>query len=84
MAIKCKIGKLHLTMPFKDFILAHTEAASLAILPLEMEHVFHLDSLALLHRDPFDRVLAAQCLSEGIPIVSVDAVFDSYGLKRTW
>ena len=36
------------------------------------------------HRDPFDRMLAAQALARGLPIISMDGVFDRYGLDRLW
>ncbi|MXW56528.1 MAG: type II toxin-antitoxin system VapC family toxin [Gemmatimonadales bacterium] len=36
------------------------------------------------HRDPFDRMLAAQALARGLPIISIDVVFDRYGLNRLW
>ncbi len=36
------------------------------------------------HRDPFDRMLVAQAMSRGIPIVSIDAVFDRYEVRRLW
>ena len=37
-----------------------------------------------LHGDPFDRLLIAQTLRHDLPIVSVDAEFDSYGVNRLW
>ena len=36
------------------------------------------------HRDPFDRMLIAQALGRDLAIVSVDAAFDRYGVKRLW
>ncbi len=36
------------------------------------------------HRDPFDRMLAAQALVHGFPIVSIDPVFDGFGVSRVW
>jgi PIN domain nuclease of toxin-antitoxin system len=36
------------------------------------------------HRDPFDRVLAAQALANDIPILSTDAKLDSFGVERIW
>ena len=36
------------------------------------------------HRDPFDRMLIAQALVRGLPVVSVDEVFDRYGVNRIW
>ena len=36
------------------------------------------------HRDPFDRMLVAQALAHGLTIVSIDTVFDRYGVERLW
>jgi PIN domain nuclease of toxin-antitoxin system len=36
------------------------------------------------HKDPFDRLLIAQALTEGIPIVGADALFEQYGVTRLW
>ncbi len=36
------------------------------------------------HRDPFDRLLIAQALVEGLSIISVDEAFDLYGVPRLW
>lgn len=36
------------------------------------------------HRDPFDRMLIAQALARGLPVVSVDEVFDRYRVNRIW
>ena len=36
------------------------------------------------HRDPFDRMLAAQALAREFPVVSVDPVFDGLGVVRLW
>lgn len=44
----------------------------------------YLVSLPFHHKDPFDRMLAAQCLVGQIPLVSGDGVFDPYGIQRLW
>jgi PIN domain nuclease of toxin-antitoxin system len=36
------------------------------------------------HKDPFDRLLIAQAMVEGIPIIGVDVVFDLYPIIRIW
>jgi len=36
------------------------------------------------HRDPFNRLLVAQAFVEGLPLISNDARFDQYGIKRRW
>lgn len=41
-------------------------------------------TLPLHHRDPFDRLLIAQAMAEQLPIVSGDAAFDVYAIKRLW
>ena len=36
------------------------------------------------HKDPFDRLLIAQAMVEGLPVISVDAAFDHYPVRRIW
>jgi PIN domain nuclease of toxin-antitoxin system len=47
-------------------------------------HAIHSGLLPFHHRDPFDRLLAAQALAMNVPLVSKDAVFDRYGVHRIW
>lgn len=56
----------------------------LIILPIAPVHTSILTSLPFYHKDPFDRLLIAQSIAEGIPIVSADAVFDAYPVARFW
>jgi len=56
----------------------------LIILPITLDHADRQSGLPFHHRDPFDRLLAAQALVEGIPVVSADAIFDQYGANRIW
>jgi len=60
--------------------------ASQAFLPLSitLAHAQLAGRLTTDHRDPFDRMLAAQALIEGIPIVSNDEAFDRFGVVRVW
>lgn len=48
------------------------------------EHLAGVVDLPFHHRDPFDRMLVAQALYEGIPIVSADGQLDAYGVTRFW
>jgi PIN domain nuclease of toxin-antitoxin system len=54
------------------------------VLPILPAHTAALIGLPFHHRDPFDRLPAAQALIEDIPLVSTDAIFDQYGIKRVW
>jgi len=47
-------------------------------LPVAAEHVFTIETLPLLHKDPFDRLLLAQARSEGMLLVTVDASVSQY------
>lgn len=53
-------------------------------LPIRTTDVIALCSLAEIHKDPFDRILVAQSLSEGIPIVTKDWHLASYGVPTIW
>ena len=53
-------------------------------LHIEPRHTAMLTTLPRHHKDPFDRLLVAQALVEGMPIVSADAELDAYGVKRLW
>ncbi|MBE9013688.1 type II toxin-antitoxin system VapC family toxin [Pseudanabaenaceae cyanobacterium LEGE 13415] len=57
---------------------------SCEILPIEIAHTAAIVSLPFHHKDPFDRLLIAQALTEQIPIISADRIFDDYGVLRCW
>lgn len=84
IAIKVSIGKLPLTDPFDVFINRVIADNDLSILPIGLDHANKVITLPFHHRDPFDRMLAAQSLVEGVSFVSVDSVFDAYGVNRLW
>ncbi|WP_292873819.1 type II toxin-antitoxin system VapC family toxin [Nostoc sp. LPT] len=54
------------------------------ILPIKVAHAAAIVTLPFHHKDPFDRLLVAQALTEKIPIVSVDTVLDNYAVTRYW
>jgi PIN domain nuclease of toxin-antitoxin system len=53
-------------------------------LPIRTADVIALCSLAAIHKDPFDRILVAQSLSEGIPVVTRDGNLALYGIPTIW
>lgn len=84
IALKARLGKLPLHAPFGALFPAQLLANDIHLLPLEAGHIEPLTTLPLHHRDPFDRLLAATALVEGLTLMSPDAVFDAYGLTRLW
>ena len=54
------------------------------LLSLDALHCRRIQDLPFHHKDPFDRMLAAQCQADGLAILSSDAIFDAYGVRRVW
>lgn len=59
---------------------AHVEAAGLRVLTLTAGHGLAVAELPLHHRDPFDRLLIAQALTESLTVVTADPRFADYGV----
>jgi PIN domain nuclease of toxin-antitoxin system len=83
LAIKTNAGKLEAHQILLDIESGQLNP-DLQILRAEVSHVIRAGLLPLHHRDPFDRLLAAQALDLKIPIVSRDRVFELYGVNRIW
>lgn len=60
------------------------DEAGIVRLDLEATDCRRMEDLPLHHRDPFDRMLAAQALQRRFGIVSRDACFNDYGVVRAW
>lgn len=84
MQIKIQLGKLGFTKPLADMISEQQRRNNLEILPVNLAHALALETLPLLHRDPFDRLLIAQAKTEGIPLVSRDHEFSDYPIVVEW
>ncbi|MFH1604778.1 MAG: type II toxin-antitoxin system VapC family toxin [Pseudomonadota bacterium] len=84
MAIKLSLGKLKLPDGIERFIPEQLAANGFSQLQIDFRHVAKVAALEFHHRDPFDRLLVAQALEGGLPIVTSDPVFTKYGVKRIW
>ncbi|MEZ6064004.1 MAG: type II toxin-antitoxin system VapC family toxin [Planctomycetaceae bacterium] len=84
MAIKFSIGRLTLGLPFEQLFPDQLTRNSMEILAVSVDHLKVVCSLPFHHRDPFDRLMVAQASVENLPIISVDRVFDDYGIAREW
>ena len=81
IAIKKSVGKLNLAQSFNELVLQHVIGNGFEILPIEIHHIALVSTLPLHHRDPFDRLIIAQAVSENISILSVDSSFDAYPIR---
>jgi PIN domain nuclease of toxin-antitoxin system len=84
MAIKLSLGKLRLDEPIDTFVPAQLSANRFSLLEIGFRHTARVAKLPFRHRDPFDRLLVAQALEEGLTVVTSDPVFPKYGVKRLW
>ena len=83
IAIKSNLGKLQAEKVLSDLprILFDRGFLRLAI---SVDHALRAGVLPRHHNDPFDRMLVAQAQALNCPIISADARFDSYGVRRIW
>ncbi len=84
IAIKHSLGRLALSLPLDEFIATHLPADKVTLLPITVSHLLTFAQMPWHHRDPFDRLLVAQAITEAIPIISVDAALDAYDVQRRW
>jgi PIN domain nuclease of toxin-antitoxin system len=84
MGIKHSIGKLNFSQPFMEFIKEQLVITNIGLLGIDFEHIEVITTLPLHHRDPFDRIIIAQAILEGIPVIGADGMFDAYGITRFW
>lgn len=84
VAIKVGLSKLGLNEPFPDFVQHAIHDQGFLLLPVEPRHSAALIALPLHHRDPFDRMLVAQALVEGLPVVTCDPALALYPITRAW
>lgn len=80
LTIKASSGKL--TLPADLETMAATLGFS--VLSINFMHLRRLGLLPRVHRDPFDRMMIAQALAEGIPIITGDRAFAAYGVQTVW
>jgi PIN domain nuclease of toxin-antitoxin system len=86
IAIKRSLGKLPFDADWPD----QAQADGFRVLGVDWGHAARLQELPFPkvggrpHRDPFDRLLAAQALSERIPVVTRDPALSAYGVAAIW
>jgi PIN domain nuclease of toxin-antitoxin system len=87
ISIKNSIGKLKLIKGFSSMA-NYLKNNLIEILPITFAHTLENNELPFYHRDPFDRIIAAQAIVENIDFISADAAFDDYfsgnSIKRIW
>lgn len=80
IVIKRGLGKLAFPEDFEEVI----REEAFGLMPISFQHLRLVETLPALHRDPFDRMLVAQALTEGSPLVTNDRIILGYGVPTLW
>jgi len=84
LAIKVALGKLSITVGYQTLFPGVLVANGFVLLPSAVEHYRALIPLPRHHGDPFDRLIVAQALVEGLTVVTSDGAFPAYGIPLLW
>lgn len=87
IAIKTGMGKLILSTPLEKFLARALAEYSIRVIPVLLEDCINYGQLSFpqsAHRDPFDRMIISQAISNDLVIVSADQAFDAYPVRRIW
>lgn len=84
ITIKNQIGKLPLPKAPEDYIPELLQLQRTKTLVIKPSHIYHLPRLPLLHRDPFDRLLIGQALTEDLTLLTGDKLIRQYKPPMIW
>ena len=84
IATKVRVGKLSQAKMLEENFVELMAIAGYVLIPITVEDALRAGRLPGSHRDPFDRMIAAQALAEDMPVLSADAKLDAFGVRRIW
>ena len=84
MAIKASLGKLEVAGDLQRFVRQQMSANRFRLLTVELPHSLRVAELPWHHRDPFDRLLVAQCQLESLTLLSADDQLHAYDVPVLW
>jgi PIN domain nuclease of toxin-antitoxin system len=84
IATKYRLGKLPKAQALVDDFVPSIQSAGYLPLPISLEHALRAGRLTADHKDPFDRMLAAQAIHEDLALISNDEQLDIFGVRREW
>jgi len=82
LAIKYQLGRISLPVAPLDFVPSRLETTQTAALGISAAHALRVGVLPRHHRDPFDRMIVAQALIEGVAVLTADPAFARYQVER--
>lgn len=83
LAIKISLGKFKFDQGFKQF-LELIEENGFEVIPISLEHALRLSTLEFLHRDPFDRLIVVQAMTDNLTVITRDEYMEKYSISTLW
>jgi PIN domain nuclease of toxin-antitoxin system len=84
IATKVRLGRLPGAEKLEQDYLAVMDEAGYTLLPIDTASALRAVRLTAQHKDPFDRMIAAQALALDVPVLSSDLQLDQFGVRRIW
>ena len=84
MQIKMQIGKLKLVNDLSVVVEEQQQVNEMQLLSIAPQHIYNLNQLPFHHKDPFDRMLLAQAMTESFSLLSKDTMFAAYPVNVIW
>lgn len=84
IATKVRLGKLSEAIEFEREFLDDIDKAGYILLSIDAASALRAGRFTADHRDPFDRIIAAQAIAGDLLVLSNDAKLDTFGVRRLW
>ena len=84
IAVKHALGRLPLPDSPERFVPEQRKQQGIEELPLDEESALHLTRLPMLHKDPFDRMLVCQAITQALLILTPDELISQYPVRTAW
>jgi PIN domain nuclease of toxin-antitoxin system len=83
LAIKISLDKFKFEKGFKKF-LELIDENGFEVIPISFEHAIRLARLEFIHRDPFDRLIVVQAMTDNLTVITKDENMTKYEIKTLW
>jgi PIN domain nuclease of toxin-antitoxin system len=84
LATKYRLGKFPKAYALVSHFKPYADSLNALILPIDYNHALEAGLLPGSHRDPFDRIIAAQAQIEGLELLSQDPAFKTFPVSIIW
>jgi len=84
LGIKVAIGRLSLPVPLRELVRRAVVDGGVRVLDVTPEHALRASELPMLHKDPFDRLLVAQAMTERMTLATRDGRVEGYDVATLW